>query len=39
LIGGRKGKNNRFYDQLVRVADGFFDLHLAELKAAREKGD
>jgi hypothetical protein len=32
LIGGRKGGNNRFYGQLVRIADRLFDEHLAHLK-------
>lgn len=37
LIGGRKGSNNRFYDQMVHVADRLFDEHLAELRAAHQK--
>jgi hypothetical protein len=37
LIGGRKGGNKRFYNQLVRVADRLFDQHLAELSAEHEK--
>ena len=31
LIGGKKGGNDRFYDQFIRVADRLFDEHLAEL--------
>jgi hypothetical protein len=35
LIGGKKGGDDRFYDQFVRVADRFFDEHLAELNRER----
>jgi hypothetical protein len=37
LIGGRKGGDKRFYEQLVRAADRLFDQHLAELRAESEK--
>jgi hypothetical protein len=37
LIGGIKGGNKRFYDQMVPIADRLYDLHLAELKLESEK--
>jgi hypothetical protein len=37
LIGGRKGGNKRFYEQLVRAADRLFDRHLAALRTEHEK--
>ena len=39
LVGGDKsgGSENRFYRQLINVADARFDRHLAFLKAAAKK--
>src|ERR1700752_4125616 len=33
LIGGAKTGNDRFYEQLVPLADALYDTHLEELKA------
>ena len=35
LIGGKKGGNDRFYDQFIDLADRLFDEHLAELNRER----
>jgi len=37
LVGGKKGGNKGFYDQLIRAADRLFEEHLAELESEREK--
>jgi hypothetical protein len=32
LIGGDKTGNDRFYDQMVPIADRLYDVHLDELE-------
>ena len=32
LIGGDKTGDDRFYERLIPVADGLYDVHLKELK-------
>jgi hypothetical protein len=36
LIGGDKTGNDRFYDEMVPMADRLYDEHLAELEPARK---
>lgn len=33
LIGGKKTGNNRFYEDMIPIADDLYDQHIAELKA------
>lgn len=33
LIGGAKAGNNRFYEEMIPIADRIYDEHLVELKA------
>jgi hypothetical protein len=35
LIGGEKTGNDRFYDEMVPIADRLYDVHLEELKKER----
>ena len=37
LIGGNKGGNDRWYDQMVPVADELYDEHLLQLKKENER--
>lgn len=32
LIGGNKAGNDRFYDSMIPVADGLYDIYLSEIK-------
>ena len=32
LIGGDKTGNDRFYEQMIPIADGLYDVYLAELR-------
>ncbi len=36
LIGGAKTGNDRFYDQMIPMADDLYDQHLDELKSGRQ---
>lgn len=31
LIGGRKTGDDRFYDEMIPIADALYDIHLAQL--------
>jgi hypothetical protein len=33
LIGGDKTGNDRFYEEMIPVADDLYDQHIADLKA------
>jgi hypothetical protein len=37
LIGGDKTGNDRFYEQMIPIADALYDVHLKELKAEQAK--
>lgn len=40
LIGGdKRGSWNRWYDEMVPVADGLYDEHLAEVGERKERRD
>jgi hypothetical protein len=38
LIGGDKTGDGRFYEQMIPIADEFYDQHLAELAKERNDG-
>ena len=36
LIGGNKAGNDRFYEDMIPIADDLYDQHIKELRAERE---